>query len=76
MMQDDSQSVPHNLQHPIGWVLIDEHCHGAIFIAFGENHYLGGENESSLNIDFTIRNADLLVGEKAIVTRGRVMVEG
>ncbi len=54
-------------------VLIDEHCHGAIFIAFGENRYLGGKNESSLNIDFTIRDADLLIGEKAIVTRGKLM---
>jgi leucyl aminopeptidase (aminopeptidase T) len=48
------------LHHPLTWVLLDEHIHGALFIAFGENRYMGGENESSLNVDYTLPGATLL----------------
>lgn len=61
------------LDHMIDWVLVDEHCHGAIFIALGENRYLGGENASSLNIDFTVRHADLIAGETAVILKGRLI---
>lgn len=62
------------LQRPVGWTLVDEHCHGALLIAFGENRYLGGENASSLNVDFAIPNADLLADGRAIVVEGRLVV--
>ena len=46
-----------------GWVLVEENAAGSAYIALGENRYLGGANESSLNID-------------AIVTDGIVSVPG
>ncbi|MEZ4523028.1 MAG: hypothetical protein R3A46_15530 [Thermomicrobiales bacterium] len=36
------------LHTEVDWVLVDEHRHGSLFIAFGENRYLGGQNASSL----------------------------
>jgi leucyl aminopeptidase (aminopeptidase T) len=58
------------LHRPIGWTLVDEHIHGALFIAFGENRYMGGQNESSLNIDFTISCATLEIDGRLIVREG------
>jgi leucyl aminopeptidase (aminopeptidase T) len=58
----------------IGWPLVDEHRHGSLFIAFGENRYLGGENASSLNVDFVISDASLAVGSRAVVEGGEVVV--
>jgi leucyl aminopeptidase (aminopeptidase T) len=60
---------PH-LHHPIGWVIVDEQAHGALFVALGENRYLSGENASSLNIDFTIPNATLLADDRVVVREG------
>ena len=48
------------LRRPIGWTIVDEHVHGHLFISFGENRYMGGQNASSLNIDFALPNARLL----------------
>jgi leucyl aminopeptidase (aminopeptidase T) len=45
------------LRQPIGWTLVDEHVYGTAFIAFGENRYMGGQNESSLNEDFAVTGA-------------------
>ena len=45
---------------------------GHLFIAFGENRYMGGENESSLNVDYTLPGATLLVDDRIIVANGKV----
>ena len=49
------------LHHPIGWTLVDEHIQGALFVALGENRYMGGENVSSLNYDLALVGATLAV---------------
>jgi hypothetical protein len=50
--------------------MVDECRMGCVFIAFGENRYLGGENASSLNVDFTIQHGTLLVDGQVVVDRG------
>jgi leucyl aminopeptidase (aminopeptidase T) len=55
------------LRQPIGWTLVDEHILGALFIAFGENRYMGGQNESSLNVDFALPGTTLEVGGRTVV---------
>ncbi|MBX3016037.1 MAG: aminopeptidase [Caldilineaceae bacterium] len=50
------------LQQPLGWTLVDEHVHGALFVALGENRYMGGANESSLNYDLALFGATLTAG--------------
>jgi leucyl aminopeptidase (aminopeptidase T) len=55
------------------WTLVDEHVYGALFLALGENRYMGGENESSLNIDFAIADGTLLADGQALVEAGRVV---
>ena len=62
------------LEKSIGWTLVDEHAHGSLLIAFGENRYLGGQNESSLNVDYAIPNATLDVDDRVIVRNGRLAV--
>lgn len=57
------------LRHTIGWTLVDQHVHGNLFIAFGENRYMAGHNESSLNIDFCLPNARLIIDGKALAIR-------
>jgi leucyl aminopeptidase (aminopeptidase T) len=58
----------------IGWTLVDEHIHGRTFIAFGENRYMGGQNASSLNVDFSLPGATIEVDGKTIVSQGAVVV--
>lgn len=55
------------LQCPIGWTLVDEHVGGYLFLSFGENRYMGGQNESSLNVDFTLVGATLLADEQPLL---------
>lgn len=62
------------LHQPIGWTIVDEHIQGALFIAFGENRYMGGANASSLNVDFVIGAASLRVDERVIVDQGQLIV--
>ena len=57
-----------------GWTLVDEHVHGALFVALGENRYLGGQNQSDLNIDFALPRSTLLVDDRLIVKQGRLVV--
>jgi leucyl aminopeptidase (aminopeptidase T) len=64
------------LRRPIGWTLVDEHVHGCMFIAFGENRYMGGQNESSLNIDYVVPEATILVGDQLLVEAGQLMGGG
>ena len=63
------------LRQPIGWTLVDEHILGTLFFAFGENRYMGGENESSLNIDFALPGATLEIGGQMVVSEGRIVLE-
>jgi leucyl aminopeptidase (aminopeptidase T) len=58
----------------IGWTIFDEHRSGAVFLSLGENRYMGGRNESSLNIDFVVRDATFVVGSSTLVERGKVIV--
>ncbi len=60
------------LRQPIGWTLIDEHIHGALFIAFGENRYLGGANESTLNVDYALPGATLLADGRTVINAGAI----
>ncbi|MCB0038003.1 MAG: aminopeptidase [Anaerolineales bacterium] len=60
------------LSRPIGWTVIDEHVLGYLFISFGENRYMGGQNESTLNVDFALPNATLLVNERPLVKDGQL----
>ena len=62
------------LRQPIGWTLVDEHVRGALFVSLGENRYLGGQNESSLNVDYAVPGATLLVDDRVIVDAGQVVV--
>jgi len=55
------------LHYSIDWTLIDEHVHGHLFIAFGENRYMGGENKSSLNVDYSVPAATLLADGQLIL---------
>lgn len=60
------------LRRPIGWTLVDEHVAGALFLALGENRYMGGQNASSLNHDFALAGASLHVDGQVIVERGEL----
>lgn len=60
------------LHRLLGWVLPDEHVYGCLFLSLGENRYMGGQNASSLNIDFVVPNATLLVDDRVIVQDGAV----
>lgn len=66
---------PH-LRTPIGWTLVDEHIAGALFLALGENRYMGGENASSLNHDFALVGASLWVDDRSIVEQGELRIAG
>lgn len=56
---------------PIGWTIVDEHRHGAVFLALGDNRHMGGENASDLNVDLLPESPTLAVGERTIVEAGR-----
>lgn len=60
------------LRRPIGWELVDEHIHGALIVAFGENRYLGGRNASSLNVDFCSLQATVYADRQMVVDRGAI----
>jgi leucyl aminopeptidase (aminopeptidase T) len=62
------------LRRPLDWSLVDIHAHGCLLVSFGENRYLGGENASSLNVDFALPGATLLVDDHVVVDAGVVVV--
>lgn len=61
------------LKQPVGDIIVDEHIHGCLFIAFGENRYMGGQNESSLNVDFVHPGVTLEVDGRVIVSQGKLV---
>jgi leucyl aminopeptidase (aminopeptidase T) len=63
------------LQRPIGWTVVDEHMQGDIFISLGENRYMGGQNESSLNVDYALPGATLAVDDRVVVLEGKLNVD-
>jgi len=62
------------LTGPTGWTMVDEHIRGYLFIALGENRYMGGQNESALNVDYALANVALEVDGQTIVSQGKVIV--
>ena len=77
----DSRRISHigiganpHLRKPIGWTLVDEHVWGALFIAFGENRYMGGQNESELNEDFALHDASMDVDGVPLLRNGRIVL--
>ena len=53
--------------------MVDEHIHGSLFIALGENRYMGGQNESSLNVDYALAGVTLKVDGQIIVSEGKIV---
>jgi leucyl aminopeptidase (aminopeptidase T) len=62
------------LSRPIGWTLVDQHIRGAFFVALGENRYMGGDNASSLNIDFCNPQATVEIDGRVLASEGRLAV--
>ena len=58
------------LQKHIGWTIVDEHIIGSLFIAFGENRYMGGQNASALNVDFELAGATLFADTRPLMLQG------
>ncbi|MGD9996456.1 MAG: hypothetical protein AB7L17_13795 [Ilumatobacteraceae bacterium] len=54
----------------IGWTIVDEHRPGAVFLALGENRYMGGENESAINVDLMPDSPTVVFGETIVVEAG------
>ncbi len=64
------------LKESTGWnILVDEHVHGALFLALGDNRYMGGQNASSLNTDFAIQRASFSANGTKIVTKGDIIFQ-
>ncbi|MBI5090088.1 MAG: hypothetical protein HZB15_14835 [Actinobacteria bacterium] len=55
----------------IGWTIVDEHRPGAVFLALGENRYMGGENESDVNVDLLPDRPTVVIGDSVVVESGR-----
>jgi hypothetical protein len=53
----------------------DERILGAVCIALGENRYVGGQNESSLNIDFALPGLTCKIGGQTVVFEGQLALE-
>ena len=64
----------------IGWTIVDEHRAGAVFLSLGENRYMGGANESAINVDLIpneatvrpVRRRLLYVTDLFYAAKGRV----
>lgn len=57
-----------------GWPIVDEHRAGAVFLALGENRYMGGTNASSLNHDLVLDTASFDAGDVPLVIDGQLAV--
>jgi leucyl aminopeptidase (aminopeptidase T) len=62
------------LNKPIGWTLVDHVILGCIWISLGENRYMGGSNESSLNVDYPLFYGVMTVDDKVIVSNANLVV--
>jgi aminopeptidase len=60
------------IKRPTGLATIDECKAGTVFVAFGENRYMGGKNESTLNIDLVCSGSTVLCDTKYLVRDGRL----
>lgn len=56
-----------------GWTIVDEHHIGAVFLALGENRYMGGTNASNLNHDIALPHATLLTGNVPLTIDGQLV---
>lgn len=56
-----------------GWTILDEHHAGAVFLALGENRYMGGANASTLNRDIALPHATLLAGNVPLTIAGQLV---
>jgi len=59
----------------IGNLVEDERVGGSGHIGFGRNTHLGGDIESTLHTDATIRTPSIYLDGEAIVSEGRLVVE-
>ena len=59
----------------IGWTIVDEHRPGAVFLALGENRYMGGDNESRINVDLMPASPTVTVGGITLVKDGVLVVD-
>ena len=60
------------IRRPTGLTTIDECMSGMVFVAFGENRFMGGKNESTLNIDLVCSGATVLCDSRYLVREGRL----
>jgi len=60
------------IRRPTGLTTIDECKSGMVFVALGENRFMGGENESTLNIDLVCSGATVLCDNRYLVREGRL----
>jgi hypothetical protein len=45
-----------------------------VFLALGENWYLGGRNESSTNVDLLVESPTVRIGSSMVVEHGELRV--
>jgi hypothetical protein len=58
----------------IGWTIVDEHRAGVVFLALGENRYMGGDNQSVINVDLMPASPTVVVGGVTLVANGILIV--
>lgn len=63
------------IKRPTGLTTIDECKSGRVFVAFGENRFMGGKNESTLNIDLVCSGATVLCDARYLVRDGRLALD-
>lgn len=63
------------IKHPTGLTTIDECKSGMVFVALGENRFMGGKNESTLNIDLVCSGATVLCDARYLVREGRLALD-
>ncbi len=62
------------LHQSVGWALVDHIAQGNLWISLGENRYMGGQNSSSLNVDYIISHATLLADDQVVVSKGKIVI--
>ena len=63
------------IQSSTGLISVDECKSGMLFVALGENRYMGGKNESTLNMDLTCPDSTVFIGSRCIVRDGRLTLD-